>query len=237
MTFLSDYAGGPPQGFSPSHHDILHSFANRVLHSHFWKAFYLCMLLLSLACLVGSYKSVCPGFALCALEIILNLGMLAEVSVRFLALGKVTKQTREGCAWAIMPLFLLYFDGVYRSPESLIAILFSLPQLFWQSYWNVLDIALVPLCLVTLMLILFTPCSAASRGEMEVEDLLLLFRNGVVLSRLLAVLQKNRSRLGQAPKNIDLGGTGGIDLMTDAVAGGRSLPLWDMHQDGLEDFI
>ncbi|TPX58891.1 hypothetical protein PhCBS80983_g02843 [Powellomyces hirtus] len=155
------------------------------------------MLLLSGACLAGTFMSPCPNTWLCLMEVVLNLGMVAEVGIRFVALGK----------------------------------------LFWLSYWNIIDVALVPLCMITLMLILFTPCSESSRGEMEFEDLLLLFRNGVVLSRLVLVLQKNRTQLGSTPRNIDFSGIPTLDPMGDLVPGGRQLPLWDAHMDGLEDFI
>ncbi|KAJ3150472.1 hypothetical protein HDU86_006645 [Geranomyces michiganensis] len=174
--------------------DLLHSFANRILHSHYWKAFYVCMLALSLACLAGTYLNPCPGPWICTMEIIVNMGMVAEVCVRFVALGKI----------------------------------------FWLSYWNIVDLALVPLCLLTFVIILFTPCSASSRGELELEDMLLVFRNGVVLSRLASVVQKNRTQLGAQTRNIDLLT---IDPMGDVVPGGRALPLWDVHMDGMDDFI
>lgn len=97
--------------------------------------------------------------------------------------------------------------------------------------------AFIPLCLATLTLLLFTPCTPTRRGEMELEDILLLFRNAVVLSRLVLVLQKNRTQLGNTTKNIDLGNPG-LDLMGDIVPGGKLLPAWDAQWDGLEeDFI
>ncbi|KAI8587018.1 hypothetical protein BDZ88DRAFT_399164, partial [Geranomyces variabilis] len=169
--------------------DLLHSFANRILHSNYWKAFYVCMLALSVACLAGTYFNPCPGPWICTMEIIVNTGMVAEVCVRVVALKK----------------------------------------LFWLSYWNIVDLALVPLCLLTFVIVLFTPCSASSRGELEFEDMLLIFRNGVVLSRLAAVVQKNRTQLGVQPRNIDLMT---IDPMGDVVPGGRALPLWDVHMEG-----
>ncbi|KAI8816384.1 uncharacterized protein EV422DRAFT_478689, partial [Fimicolochytrium jonesii] len=127
-------------------------FANRLLHSRFWKAFYIAMLVMSVTCLVWAYYVPCPGAWFYVLEVCVNGAMLVEVGVRFCALGKH----------------------------------------FWTSPWNLLDLALTPICLVTLFLLLLTPCSPSRTDEMEFEDILLVVRNGVVLARLLWVLGKNR---------------------------------------------
>ncbi len=61
-------------------------------------------------------------------------------------------------------------------------------KLFWTSIFNWLDIAMTLFCVVTLIVILSTPC--ASKGEEIFDTLLLVARNVVQFWRLAAMMRR-----------------------------------------------
>ncbi|KAJ3077961.1 hypothetical protein HDU79_006647 [Rhizoclosmatium sp. JEL0117] len=67
---------------------------------------------------------------------------------------------------------------------------------FWKSIWNVIDIALVFLCILTLFWLLFGECQIDSANwETELDAVLLIARNAIQLFRLVSVMNKNRQQL------------------------------------------
>ena len=70
--------------------EIRKGIANRLLHSRTYIILYLVMAALSITTVVLSMREGCPGLAFYILEIIINLTMIAEVAIRFLAFGRVS---------------------------------------------------------------------------------------------------------------------------------------------------
>jgi len=60
---------------------------------------YLAMASLSTTTVILSLQDGCPGLAFYILEIIINVAMIAEVSIRFVAFGKV-RSTSLRCAYS-----------------------------------------------------------------------------------------------------------------------------------------
>lgn len=75
-----------------SRDEVARAVANRFVHSRIYVALYLVMAALSAATVALSLSDGCPGTAFYVLEIIVNTAMIAEVSVRFLAFGRVSAQ-------------------------------------------------------------------------------------------------------------------------------------------------
>lgn len=69
--------------------EITRGIANRFVHSRIYILLYLAMAALSITTVVLSLKDGCPTLAFYILEVIINTAMIAEVVVRFLALGSV----------------------------------------------------------------------------------------------------------------------------------------------------
>ena len=70
--------------------EIRKGIANRLLHSRTYIILYLAMAALSITTVVLSMREGCPGLAFYILEIVINLTMIAEVTIRFLAFGRVS---------------------------------------------------------------------------------------------------------------------------------------------------
>ncbi|KAI8622703.1 hypothetical protein BC830DRAFT_1088457 [Chytriomyces sp. MP71] len=81
----------------------------------------------------------------------------------------------------------------------------AMGQQFWKSIWNLVDIGLVFLCILTLFWLLFGECQNGSGSwETELDAALLIARNGTQLFRLIVMMNKNRDRLTQrGPQAID----------------------------------
>lgn len=88
---LPTYVGSvsPSSSMIMTRDEMLHSLANRILHSRKYQYFYLFMMSLSLFCLVLSTIQTCPTGYFYFLEAVVNLIMISEVLIRFHALGKV----------------------------------------------------------------------------------------------------------------------------------------------------
>ncbi|TPX60985.1 hypothetical protein CcCBS67573_g08963 [Chytriomyces confervae] len=162
-TLLPTHTGSNPASITRA--ELVSSFANRILHSKFYKLLYLGMALLSVVCLVLSFIEQCPSGIFYWLDAALNLIMIVEVLIRVNAMGKN----------------------------------------FWKSIWNVIDIFLVFLCILTLFWLIFGECQNGSGSwETELDAFLLIARNGLQLVRLIVMMNKNRHRLTQrGPQAID----------------------------------
>ena len=71
--------------------EIARGVANRFVHSRTYIFLYLSMAALSVTTVILSLTDGCPGLAFYILEVIINTSMILEVTVRFIALGKVRK--------------------------------------------------------------------------------------------------------------------------------------------------
>ena len=75
--------------YALSKSEVTKNIANRFVHSRSYVILYLAMASLSTATVILSLQDGCPGFAFYILEIIINVAMIAEVSIRFIAFGQV----------------------------------------------------------------------------------------------------------------------------------------------------
>lgn len=75
--------------YALSKSEVTKNIANRFVHSRSYVLLYLAMASLSTTTVILSLQDGCPGLAFYILEIIINVAMIAEVSIRFVAFGKV----------------------------------------------------------------------------------------------------------------------------------------------------
>lgn len=75
--------------YALSKSEVTKNIANRFVHSRSYVLLYLVMASLSTTTVILSLQDGCPGLAFYILEIIINVAMIAEVSIRFVAFGRV----------------------------------------------------------------------------------------------------------------------------------------------------
>ncbi|SAL96198.1 hypothetical protein [Absidia glauca] len=80
--------------------------------------------------------------------------------------------------------------------------LLALRRVFWHSIWNVIDILLVGLCVITLI-VLTTGCSATERTEAIFDSALLVIRNCFQFFRLYRMAKRNKSSIYVKSTRID----------------------------------
>ncbi|THH19038.1 hypothetical protein EW146_g2041 [Bondarzewia mesenterica] len=171
LTTRTDYDGLPNSQPKPSRSiyaltrgEITRGIANRFVHSRTYIVLYLAMAALSITTVVLSLKDGCPGLAFYILEIIVNTSMIAEVIIRFLALGRQ----------------------------------------FWKYPFNIFDLIVTIFCALTLIVIAFSRCGAASKEEEVLDTLLLVARNVLQFGRLASVIRQSGQSIFTRPKPIDL---------------------------------
>lgn len=76
--------------YSMTRDEIAKGIANRFVHSRTYILLYLAMAALSITTVVLSMVSGCPGLPFYILEFIINTAMILEVSIRFVAFGRVS---------------------------------------------------------------------------------------------------------------------------------------------------
>ena len=80
---------GTRSHYALTREEIAKGIANRFVHSRTYILLYLVMAALSITTVVLSMVQGCPTLAFYILEVIINTTMIAEVSVRLLAYGRV----------------------------------------------------------------------------------------------------------------------------------------------------
>lgn len=149
--------------------EVTKNIANRFVHSRIYVILYLAMATLSTTTVILSLQDGCPGLAFYILEIIINVAMITEVSIRFVALGQVRSALHVAYLYALTYCF----------------------QQFWKSPYNVVDLGLTCLCVLTLLVIVFAGCAATSKEEELLDTLLLVARNVLQFGRLATVMRRS----------------------------------------------
>ncbi|PKI84030.1 hypothetical protein MVES1_002180 [Malassezia vespertilionis] len=163
------HPGVRAQNYRLSREEMLKGLANRFVHSTTYMYLYATMGFLSLLTVVLSLSWTCPGPAFYILELIVNVALVAEVAVRFVAFGKH----------------------------------------FWKSAFNIVDLCLVAMCILTLVFVFFGHgCSpyakGAKRREELLDSLLLITRNVIQCIRLVSVVRRSGYNVARRVTAIDL---------------------------------
>ncbi|CAO1632548.1 unnamed protein product [Sympodiomycopsis kandeliae] len=180
---LPSFQTGNGTGYRSQYHldqsEILKGLANRFVHSTAYLYLYGSMALASLLTVIMSIANECPGTIFYVVEMLVNVVLVVEVAIRFVAFGRQ----------------------------------------FWHSTFNILDLFLVFLCTLTLLIIFFShDCSPYNRnnpdrkgrggrqgkGEELLDSFLLIFRNGMQLMRLLAVVRRSGRNAFTRPSRIEV---------------------------------
>lgn len=109
--------------YNLSREEVLKGFANRFVHSTTYLYLYATMAILSLVTVIFSLVWTCPGPAFYILELLVNVVLVAEVSVRLVAYGKnfwkSTFNTIDLCLVALcLVTLVVLFLGHGCSPLS-----------------------------------------------------------------------------------------------------------------------
>ncbi|KAG8756702.1 hypothetical protein FRC14_002809 [Serendipita sp. 396] len=75
---------------------------------------------------------------------------------------------------------------------------------FWKSPFNVVDLGLTCLCVITILFIFFSGCSNISKEEELLDTFLLVARNVLQFGRLATVMRRSGRSIFARPKPIDL---------------------------------
>jgi uncharacterized membrane protein len=62
-------------------------------------------------------------------------------------------------------------------------------QQFWKSPFNLVDLCLTVLCVITILVVFFAGCGSTSKEEELFDTLLLIARNVLQFCRLAAVMR------------------------------------------------
>ena len=73
------------------------------------------------------------------------------------------------------------------------------PQQFWKSVWNIMDLVMTAFCGVTLLVIFFSGCDNTSKEEELLDTFLLVVRNLLQFGRLATVMRQYVSFLMSHP--------------------------------------
>ncbi|TFY79560.1 hypothetical protein EWM64_g4453 [Hericium alpestre] len=92
---------------------------------------------------------------------------------------------------------------------------------FWKYPFNIFDLIVTTFCALTLLVIVFAGCGAASKEEEILDTLLLVARNVLQFGRLAAVVRQSGQSIFTQPKPIDLSaarragemGVRGVDVL------------------------
>ncbi|PHZ13629.1 uncharacterized protein RHIMIDRAFT_236681 [Rhizopus microsporus ATCC 52813] len=109
--------------------------------------------------------------------------------------------------------------------------LLALGRNYWKSVWNVVDIILVMLCVVTLI-VLTTGCSIGERNEAIFDTILLVIRNGFQLFRLFMMLRRNQYSIRARSTRIDFD-----DILDSAEDPSSDFNIEDRDRNLQESFL
>ncbi|WFD36006.1 hypothetical protein MCUN1_002877 [Malassezia cuniculi] len=90
---------------------------------------------------------------------------------------------------------------------------------FWKSAYNTIDLALVVVCIITLVVLFFnhgcSPYQQSGLSEELIDSILLIVRNVVQCARLVSVIRRGRQNVATRVTEIDLADAHGYSLDVD----------------------
>jgi len=140
------------------------------------------------------WKGVSNRFVFSTVYIWLYLGMAA------LSLATVVLSVLSDC-----PTFAFYMLEIIINAAMIAEVgirLLAFRSQFWKSYYNTLDLAITVLCIITVVVVFFSGCSA--KGEEVFDTVLLVVRNLFQFGRLALVMRKSGKNVFTQPAPIDL---------------------------------
>ncbi|SGZ27574.1 BQ5605_C026g10129 [Microbotryum silenes-dioicae] len=122
------------------------------------------------------------------------------LAMAFLSLTTVVLSVLSDC-----PTFTFYMLEIIINTTMIVEVsirLVAFGKQFWKSYYNTLDLIITILCMITLVVIFFSGCSA--KGEEVFDVFLLVVRNLFQFGRLALVMRKSGKNAFTRPAPIDL---------------------------------
>ncbi|GAA5886575.1 hypothetical protein JCM5296_005334 [Sporobolomyces johnsonii] len=152
-----------------------------------------------------AFKGIANRFVFSQFYVFLYLGMAA------LSLTTVFLSATSEC-----PTFTFYVLEIIINTTMITEVsirLVAFGKQFWHSYYNTLDLVITFFCVITLVVIFFSGCSA--KGEEVFDTFLLVVRNLFQFGRLALVLRKSGKNVFTRPAPIDLSAARAYSLDLD----------------------
>ncbi|KAM0746331.1 hypothetical protein T439DRAFT_136712 [Meredithblackwellia eburnea MCA 4105] len=139
-------------------------------------------------------KGLSNRFVFSTFYIYLYLGMAV------LSLATVVLSLMSDCPTLTFYILEIIVNTTMIAEVSIRLVAFG--KQFWKSYYNTLDLAITVFCVITLVVIFFSGCSA--KGEEVFDIFLLVIRNFFQFGRLALVMRKSGKNVFTRPAPIDL---------------------------------
>jgi len=114
----------------------------------------------------------------------------------------VVLSVAEGCPGLAFYILEIIVNSAMIAEVSIRYIAFG--KQFWKSPFNVVDLGLTCLCVITILVIFFSGCGAFSKEEELLDTFLLVARNVLQFGRLATVMRRSGRSIFSRPKPIDL---------------------------------
>ncbi|KAG8740967.1 hypothetical protein FRC10_003505 [Ceratobasidium sp. 414] len=141
-------------------------------------------------------KAVANRFVHSRAYVVLYLGMAA------LSATTVALSLSDGCPGTAFYVLEIIVNTAMIVEVTVRFLAFG--RQFWKSPFNVLDLLLTTLCIVTLIVLVAAGCGSGSKEEELLDTLLLVFRNVMQFGRLAAVMRQSGQSIFAQPRAIDL---------------------------------
>ncbi|KAI8900985.1 hypothetical protein BC833DRAFT_579475 [Globomyces pollinis-pini] len=135
-----------------------------------------------------------------------KLFYLLMAILSFICLLKSLLQTCPS-SWFYILEFIIIVTMTVETTLRIVAV----QSTFWDSPYNILDVSVIALCIICYALMLDHNCGDnESNTEVLAEEVLLIIRNVIQLTRMANMVQKNHSQLSHSARNIDLDSVQGV---------------------------
>lgn len=114
----------------------------------------------------------------------------------------VVLSVAEGCPGLAFYVLEIIVNSAMIAEVSIRYIAFG--KQFWKSPFNVVDLGLTCLCVITILIIFFSGCGSFSKEEELLDTFLLVARNVLQFGRLATVMRRSGRSIFARPKPIDL---------------------------------
>ncbi|TFY72775.1 hypothetical protein EVG20_g212 [Dentipellis fragilis] len=119
-----------------------------------------------------------------------------------LSITTVVLSLKDGCPGAAFYVLEIIINTAMIAEVVIRFLAFG--RQFWKYPFNVFDLIVTTFCALTLLVIVFAGCGAASKEEEILDTLLLVARNVLQFGRLAAVVRQSGQSIFTRPKPIDL---------------------------------